>query len=83
MCAQKTIDYVSSYFPHKTIQKIESRPMYDTLKKLQKMIKANVSSVISNIGGRAHGHLGLVLLSSVYNNITGTTNTKPEHPGEL
>ena len=78
-----TIDCVSLYFPHKIIEKTESRPTYDTLKKLQNMIKANASSVISDLGGGAHGHLGLVLPSSEYNNIINTTYIKPEHPGEL
>ena len=47
------------------------------------MINANAPSVISNLGGGAHGHLGLVLPSYEYKNITGTTYIKPEHPGEL
>ena len=40
------------------------------------MIKANASLVISNFGGDAHGHLGLVLLIFEYNNITGQENLK-------
>ena len=47
------------------------------------MIKANASSVVSNLGGGDHGHLGLNLSSSTYNNITGITNIKPKNPGEL
>ena len=47
------------------------------------MIKANASSVISNLGGGQHGHLGLVVPDAEYNQITGYTYTKPTHPGQL
>ena len=47
------------------------------------MIKAKVSSVISNLGGGQHGHLGLVIPDSKYNRITGYTYIKPSHPWDL
>ena len=47
------------------------------------MIKANASSVISNLGGGQHSQLGLVVLDAEYNRITGYTYTKLTHPGEL
>ena len=72
-----TIDYVSSYFPHKVLPRIETRPTNNT------MIKANPYSVILNLGGGTHGYLGLVIPESVYNKIIGTTYKKPLHPGEL
>ena len=74
MCAQMTVDYVSSYFPHKTLPKIDSRPAYDTLKKLKKIVKADA----------LHGHLGLVISPSEYSIITDTlTYNKPTHLREL
>ena len=56
------MDYVAVYFSSKTLPKIESRPTYDSLKQLKKMIKANASSVVSDLGGGSQGHLGLVIL---------------------
>ena len=59
------------------------RPTYNALKTLKKMIKANASSVISNLGGGLHSHLRLVVPDAEYNQITGYTYTNPTHPGEL
>ena len=47
------------------------------------MIKANASSVISNLGGGQHGHLGLIIPDTEYNRTIGYTYTKPSHPGDL
>ena len=80
MCANATIDYIAAYFPYKTFKKISERPTYNNLKTLKKMTKANASSVISNLGGGQHGHLGLVIPDAKYNRITGYTYTKPSHP---
>ena len=83
MSTLATVSYVAAYFPFKTLQKIESRPTFDSLKKLKKMIKANASSVVSNLCGGSHGHLGLVIPESEYTKITGTVHKKTEYPGEL
>ena len=83
MCANSTVDYIAAYFPYKTITKISEWPTYDTLKTLKKMIKAYASSVISDLGGGQHGHLGLVVPDVEYNRITDYTYTKPTHLGEL
>ena len=83
MSTQATVDYVAAFFSFKTPEKTESRPTFDSLKKLKKMIKANASSVASNLGGGSHSHLDLVIPESEYTKITGTIYKKPEHPGEL
>ena len=55
MSAQATVDYVAAYFS----SKIENILTYDILKNLKKMIKANAFSVVKNLGGDSHNHLGL------------------------
>ena len=47
------------------------------------MVKANASSVISNLGGAQHGHLGLVIPDAEYDGIKGYTYNKLSHPGDL
>ena len=83
MPAQATVDYMAAYFSFKTLQKIKCRPAYERLKKLRKMIKTNALSVVSNLGGGSHSHLGLVIPQLEYSKITATVYKKPEHPDEL
>ena len=68
---------------YKKVAKIVGRSTYKTLKILQKQIKANAASVTSSLGGGFHGHLGLVISASEYNNISGCHFAKPIHPGKL
>ena len=53
--------------------KIEGEPSYSTLTTLQKELKANASSMGSDIGDDDHGYLGLVLSDAKYVLIDGTT----------
>ena len=79
MCAQMTVDYVSSYFPHKNFPRIETWSTYNTSKNLKKIVKANVSSVVSNLDGSSCNYLGPAIPDSKYN----ITYKKPTQPGEL
>ena len=45
---------------------IHGETTFETLHKLWNEIKANAKSVYSNLGGGAHGHLGLVLNDTMY-----------------
>ena len=56
-----TIDYASSYFKYKTPTPICSKPIHKSLKRLKLELKANASSVETDLGGGDHGYLGLVL----------------------
>ena len=47
------------------------------------MVRANASSIISDLGGGQHGHIGLVIPDAEYNRITGYIYNKPSHPGDL
>ena len=46
-------------------------------------MKANVSSIIADLGQGQHEHLKLVIPSTEYNSITGYTHIKPTYPGDL
>ena len=47
------------------------------------MIKANTSSAVSNLGGGAHGLLGLIIPELEYSKIKGTIYTKLVHSSKL
>ena len=75
------IDYRSTFFDYPTLTKISGEPSLSTLMTLRNELKANAQSVDTNLGGGAHGHLGLVVPASVYNNIApDTPYIKPRQP---
>ena len=75
------IDYRSTFFDYPSLTKITGEPSLSTLMTLRNELKANAQSVESNLGGGAHGHLGLVVPASVYNYIApATPYTKPSQP---
>lgn len=61
-----TVDYASSYFKYKTPTPIQGAPTNKTLKRLKQELRANASSVESDLGGGDHGFLGLVLTDAEY-----------------
>ena len=60
------IDYAGSFFKYKTPTPIQGTPANKTLKRLKTELRANASSVESDLGGGNHGYLGLVLTEAEY-----------------
>lgn len=60
------IDYLLNYFEHPTLTKICGEPTYDTLQRLHNELKFNAASVPTMLGGRPHGHFGLVVSLARY-----------------
>ena len=77
------INYVETYFEYPTLTRIHGAPTYDTLKTLKDQLKANATSVTSDLGGGNHGHLGLVLDAPEYVNVSVVPYVRPLHPGNL
>ena len=72
------------YFPHSTPTPIRGEPDYKYLKKLKNELRANASSVDSDLGGGDHGYLGLVLSEQEYRRIYPDTPFEaPEFLGPL
>lgn len=83
MLAYTPIDYAQAYFPEPVLPKIVGIPTFDKLKSMKKSLKSNAASVQSDLGGGAHGHLGLVLDDEAYHAATGEHYVAPNHPGAL
>ena len=74
----------STSFPHQTLTKIHGRPNFLGLRRIEKELTANASSITSTLGGGAHGHLGLVKSAAAYATIVpGTPSTRPAMPAPL
>ena len=78
------IDYSSTYFPYSTPTPIQGEPTYKALKRFKNELRANASSVDTDLGGGDHGYLGLVLTEDEYTRVAPRTPfTAPDFPGVL
>lgn len=78
-----SVDYNKLYFSHPTLSKIHGEPTFSSLKILKKVLKSNASRVTLDLGGGAHGYLGVVLTQAEYLLVSLDTYTRPLHPGAL
>ena len=78
------IDYANTYFEFPELSKIHGAPTYPTIRIIKDEVKANASSVASDLGGGANGHYGLVVDPTEYAMVPGTIPyVRPVHPGAL
>ena len=78
------IDYASSYFTYPTPTPIQGEPTFKSLKRLKNELRANASSVDTDLGGGDHGCLGLILTEAEYERVAPQSAfSAPEFPGEL
>ena len=77
------IDYVATYFELPKLDKIHGALTYAKLRDIKDQIKANTSSVSSELGGGAHYYLWLGITDGEYVNITATPYICPAHPGPM
>ena len=81
---QTDIDKIIAQFEKAQCTPILERPTFRTLIQLKNELKTNAGSIKTTLGGRAHGHLGLILTPQEYAGICPTTPfIKPNTPGEL
>lgn len=52
-------DSMTCQFPKLNAQKVEGEPTYEIIKTLEKALIENASSILSELGGGAHGYPGL------------------------
>jgi hypothetical protein len=76
-------DYTQNYFKYPTPTPITGEPTHKALKRLKNELRANASSVESDLGGGDHGYLGLVLTDAEYANVSNTQFVAPNFPGTL
>ena len=82
---QADIDYKNNLFEHPDLTRIVGKPNTATLITLQTEIRDNMQSVQTNLGGGAHGHLGLICSLEAYQAlILGVVlYDRPPNPGPL
>ena len=70
--ASNNIDYAAVYFKYSVPTPITGEPTHKSLKRLKTELRANASSVDTDLGGGDHGYLGLVLTDVEYARIMPT-----------
>jgi len=78
-----SVEDIIASFPHPNVPKIDGEPTYKTIKEIEKILIINASSFQSELGGGAHGYLGLVVKSARYQTITGNAFNAHNNPGAL
>ena len=76
-----TVESVTESFPNSSIDEIIGEPTYATIKKVERALIENASSIQSELGGGQHGYLGLVLRPAKYLTITGNAFAPHNNPG--
>ena len=79
----RAVDYAALYFKFKTPTPIIGAPTHKTLKQLKQELRANGSSVESDLGDGDHGYLGLVLDDVKYATVSQTAFVAPNYPAAL
>ena len=83
MMDKPNIDYTSTSFEYPNLTKLQGIPTYEPLRRIKNEIKADVASVSSDLGGGAHGLLGLMLTVQEYKNILRIGYIRLLHSGAL
>jgi hypothetical protein len=81
MVSTLSVDAIRDSFPHPNIPRHTGTPTYAAINIIHKKLKANASSIPSELGGGTHGLLGLVLSAPAYINVTGHVFVPPVNPG--
>lgn len=76
------VDY-SKLFEVQDVPKINGESNYVSLTKLEDLLKANASRIMSELRGGNHRHLGLILIPQKYASVSNTPYICPTHPGKL
>ena len=76
-----SVESIREGFLFITIAKQPGLPTYETIAEVHLKLKANAASVVSKLGGGAHGLLGLVLPPATYATLTNVVFNTPVNPG--
>ena len=78
--ANPNIDYATTNFEYPVLAEIHGIPTYESIRKIKNEMKANAASILYDIGGGAHGNLGVMLIRPEYANVSVIDYVYPVHP---
>jgi hypothetical protein len=68
---------VIASFHHPILPTVQGEPYYQTIHAIRKLLQANARAIDTHLGGGALGHLGLIVLDSLYAMIAPVTESGP------
>ena len=83
MTSAPSVDYRNNFFEIANLTRVHGEPTFESIRTLQREILINAQCVHSDLGGGAHGHLGLVLRPQEYGLHSNAAYRRPTHPGPL
>ena len=83
MANTEGINYKAIRFEHPDVTNIHGEPKLGPLLTVHSEIKENEMSVPTELGGGAHGHLGMAVFPEEYEVVLDTPYKHPEAPPEL
>ena len=81
MASPSTIDFRNSAFKIANLTGIHGEPNFESIRTLQRELIINAQCAHSDLGGGAHGHLGLVISPQEYALHSDAVYWRPNHPG--
>jgi hypothetical protein len=76
-----SVDDIMSKFPIKILPTITGEPDYETINHMVQALYGNAASLATTLGGRAHGHIGIIMQQALYTMLTATPYITPIDPG--
>ena len=81
--AATNIDNVSTYFEFPFLTKVHTEPTYEYIQEIKNKIKANTTTVVSEIGRVKNGHLVILLTPQEYTHAHATAYVCIQEPATL
>eukprot|EP00957_Ditylum_brightwellii_P063221 4798921-Ditylum_brightwellii.AAC.1 len=73
-------DEIKAKFPHPTLQRVEGEPDYVAINTIIQQLYENAATILSSLGGGAHGHIRLVMEPTLYSSLSATAYNAPSAP---
>jgi hypothetical protein len=67
-----SVDNIIAKFPFKIIPNIPGEPDYEAINQLVQIFYGNSASLTTTLGGRGHGHIGIITTPHLYATLTAT-----------
>ena len=77
------MEEIKECFPHPHISAQPGMPTFEIIAAILRKLKANATSESSTLGGGTHGLLGLTVLPTTYQTVTGHAFVAPVNPDSL
>ena len=80
MVKQTSHDDIVAKFPTKILPLIPGEPYYDCISQLDQIMYGNAATLPTTLGGRSHGHVGLIVKATLYVTLSATAYVAPNEP---